>query len=221
MLDALGQRDDPLLDLAMELERVVLADDYFIERKLYPNVDFYSGISASSAPWGCHRRCSPRFSPSPARSAGCPLERDDRGPRNPPLSPARVLYPSRRARRRADCRTRDPRGSRRLKSAQTMPAPLRTPDQRLYKRSVPYCQLSSCRYMRFNHPLGPASNSAANSAAGPNSAPRIPLPADSPNCRQQYDLSMIITLRGRFSGRSEAFVPAIRESACPSRGADR
>ena len=44
MLDALGQRDDPLLDLAMELERVVLADDYFIERKLYPNVDFYSGI---------------------------------------------------------------------------------------------------------------------------------------------------------------------------------
>jgi len=39
-----GQRDDPLLELAMELERVVLADDYFIERKLYPNVDFYSGI---------------------------------------------------------------------------------------------------------------------------------------------------------------------------------
>jgi citrate synthase len=44
VLDALGQRDDPLLELAMELERVVLADDYFIERKLYPNVDFYSGI---------------------------------------------------------------------------------------------------------------------------------------------------------------------------------
>ena len=44
MLDALGRSDDPLLELAMELERVVLADDYFIERKLYPNVDFYSGI---------------------------------------------------------------------------------------------------------------------------------------------------------------------------------
>src|SRR6266478_195832 len=44
VLDALGQRDDPLLELATELERVVLADDYFIERKLYPNVDFYSGI---------------------------------------------------------------------------------------------------------------------------------------------------------------------------------
>jgi len=44
VLDALGQRDDPLLTLAMELERVTLQDDYFIERKLYPNVDFYSGI---------------------------------------------------------------------------------------------------------------------------------------------------------------------------------
>jgi citrate synthase len=44
VLDALGKHDDPLLQLAMELERVVLADDYFIERKLYPNVDFYSGI---------------------------------------------------------------------------------------------------------------------------------------------------------------------------------
>ena len=44
VLDALGQRDDPLLELAMELERITLEDDYFIERKLYPNVDFYSGI---------------------------------------------------------------------------------------------------------------------------------------------------------------------------------
>jgi citrate synthase len=44
VLDTLGQIDDPLLELAMEMERVVLADDCFIERKLYPNVDFYSGI---------------------------------------------------------------------------------------------------------------------------------------------------------------------------------
>jgi citrate synthase len=36
--------DDPLLDLAQELEEVALSDDYFVERKLYPNVDFYSGI---------------------------------------------------------------------------------------------------------------------------------------------------------------------------------
>jgi citrate synthase len=36
--------DDPLLDVARRLEEVALSDDYFIERKLYPNVDFYSGI---------------------------------------------------------------------------------------------------------------------------------------------------------------------------------
>ena len=36
--------EDPLLELAMELERIALEDDYFVERKLYPNVDFYSGI---------------------------------------------------------------------------------------------------------------------------------------------------------------------------------
>jgi citrate synthase len=44
VLDALGIRDEPLLDLAMELERIALEDDYFVERKLFPNVDFYSGI---------------------------------------------------------------------------------------------------------------------------------------------------------------------------------
>ena len=37
-------RQDPLLDIAKHLEEVALSDDYFIERKLYPNVDFYSGI---------------------------------------------------------------------------------------------------------------------------------------------------------------------------------
>jgi citrate synthase len=44
VLDELDIRDEPLLDLAMELERIALEDDYFVERKLYPNVDFYSGI---------------------------------------------------------------------------------------------------------------------------------------------------------------------------------
>jgi citrate synthase len=43
VLDKLGV-DDPILDLAKQLEEVALSDDYFIERKLYPNVDFYSGI---------------------------------------------------------------------------------------------------------------------------------------------------------------------------------
>ena len=43
VLDRLGQHDD-LLDIALNLEEVALQDDYFVERKLYPNVDFYSGI---------------------------------------------------------------------------------------------------------------------------------------------------------------------------------
>ena len=44
VLKELGIKDEPLLDLALELERIALEDEYFIERKLYPNVDFYSGI---------------------------------------------------------------------------------------------------------------------------------------------------------------------------------
>ncbi|MDX1581307.1 MAG: citrate synthase [Alphaproteobacteria bacterium] len=44
VLKELGIEDDPLLDLAMELEKIALEDGYFIEKKLYPNVDFYSGI---------------------------------------------------------------------------------------------------------------------------------------------------------------------------------
>ena len=45
VLNQLGITDDPLLDVAMELERIALNDDYFIEKKLYPNIDFYSGIT--------------------------------------------------------------------------------------------------------------------------------------------------------------------------------
>ena len=44
VLNELGLRDDRLFKLAMELERIALEDEYFVERKLYPNVDFYSGI---------------------------------------------------------------------------------------------------------------------------------------------------------------------------------
>jgi citrate synthase len=43
VLDALGVKDD-LLDIAKELEQIALDDDYFIQRKLYPNVDFYTGV---------------------------------------------------------------------------------------------------------------------------------------------------------------------------------
>ena len=44
VLGELGINDEPLLDLAMELERIAIHDEYFVSRKLYPNVDFYSGI---------------------------------------------------------------------------------------------------------------------------------------------------------------------------------
>ena len=44
VLKSLGVTNEPLLDIAMELEEIALKDGYFIERKLYPNVDFYSGI---------------------------------------------------------------------------------------------------------------------------------------------------------------------------------
>ena len=45
VLTEIGIKDDPLLDVALELERIALHDDYFIEKKLYPNIDFYSGIT--------------------------------------------------------------------------------------------------------------------------------------------------------------------------------
>ena len=48
VLDELGKHDEPLLQVALELERIALSDEYFIERKLYPNVDFYSGITLSA-----------------------------------------------------------------------------------------------------------------------------------------------------------------------------
>jgi citrate synthase len=44
VLNELGLQDDPLFKLAMTLEKIALEDEYFVSRKLYPNVDFYSGI---------------------------------------------------------------------------------------------------------------------------------------------------------------------------------
>ena len=44
LLDHLGLKNDPKLAIAMELEKIALEDEYFVEKKLYPNVDFYSGI---------------------------------------------------------------------------------------------------------------------------------------------------------------------------------
>ena len=48
VLAELGLQDDPLFKLAMELEKIALNDEYFVSRKLYPNVDFYSGIVQSA-----------------------------------------------------------------------------------------------------------------------------------------------------------------------------
>jgi len=45
VLGELGLRDDPLLEVAMELEKIALNDEYFVDKKLYPNIDFYSGIT--------------------------------------------------------------------------------------------------------------------------------------------------------------------------------
>jgi citrate synthase len=45
VLEEVGHQDDPLLKVAMELERIALQDDYFVKKKLYPNIDFYSGIT--------------------------------------------------------------------------------------------------------------------------------------------------------------------------------
>ena len=48
VLSRLGRSDNPLFELALRLEEIALQDDYFVERKLYPNVDFYSGIIYSA-----------------------------------------------------------------------------------------------------------------------------------------------------------------------------
>ncbi|MDF3034897.1 MAG: gltA [Paucimonas sp.] len=48
VLHELGLQNDPLFKLAMALEKIALEDDYFVQRKLYPNVDFYSGIVQSA-----------------------------------------------------------------------------------------------------------------------------------------------------------------------------
>lgn len=48
VLEAVGAHESPLFKIALELERIALEDDYFIQKKLYPNVDFYSGITLSA-----------------------------------------------------------------------------------------------------------------------------------------------------------------------------
>ena len=70
VLNEIGIKDDPLLDVAIELEQIALQDEYFIEKKLYPNIDFYSGITLKA--WASRSACSLCCSRSRARSAGSP-----------------------------------------------------------------------------------------------------------------------------------------------------
>jgi citrate synthase len=48
VLEVMGKKDDELLKVAVELEKIALNDDYFVQKKLYPNIDFYSGITLSA-----------------------------------------------------------------------------------------------------------------------------------------------------------------------------
>ena len=48
VLTEIGKKDDKILQVALELEKIALKDDYFIEKKLYPNIDFYSGITLNA-----------------------------------------------------------------------------------------------------------------------------------------------------------------------------
>lgn len=70
VLEELGLQDDPLFKLAMELEKIALSDEYFVSRKLYPNVG--STRASCNRRWVSRCRCSPVSSPWPAPSAGSP-----------------------------------------------------------------------------------------------------------------------------------------------------
>ena len=89
VLTELGIKDDPLLDVAMELEKIALHDDYFIEKKLYPNIDFYSGITLKAMGFpdhDVHRAVRGR----PHSRLDRAVEGNDRGsaPENRPAAPA-------------------------------------------------------------------------------------------------------------------------------------
>ncbi len=60
VLNELGYKGDPLLEVALELERIALHDEYFLDKKLYPNVDFYSGITLKAMGFPTTSSLSPR-----------------------------------------------------------------------------------------------------------------------------------------------------------------
>ena len=91
VLNELGIKDDPLLDVAMELEQIALKDEYFIEKKLYPNVDFYSGITLKAMGFptvDVHGAVRAR----PHGRLDRAVEGDDRGPVAEDRPPAPALH---------------------------------------------------------------------------------------------------------------------------------
>ena len=99
------RRHDPLLDLARELEQIALEDDYFIERRLYPNVDFYTGVlykamgfPAADVHGAVRHRPPPGLDRALARGERRPDDEDRPPPaalRGPDGAPPRPLTPSR------------------------------------------------------------------------------------------------------------------------------
>jgi len=100
LLQKLGHRDE-LLDIALKLEGVALSDPYFVERKLYPNVDFYTGsdLQGDGLPaQDVHRSVRS----GPAARLDRPVARDDPGPRDQDRPPPSGLHRGHRAQVRAD-----------------------------------------------------------------------------------------------------------------------
>ena len=88
VLDELGMHNDPLLKVAIELERIALQDEYFIEKKLYPNIDFYSGITLKALGFP-DQHVHGAVRAGPHRRLDRAVEGDDRGsaPEDRPAAP--------------------------------------------------------------------------------------------------------------------------------------
>ena len=95
VLDLLGIQNNPTLQVAKELERIALEDDYFVSKKLYPNVDFYSGIILDAMGFPVSM-FTPIFALSRTVGWISPVEGDDRAIR-PRRSGGRVSFTSGRS----------------------------------------------------------------------------------------------------------------------------
>ena len=96
ILEKLGQ-NDPLLEIAKGLEEIALADDYFVERKLYPNVDFYTGLIYKAMGFES-KMFTVLFAIGRLPGLDRPVARDDDRPRDEDRPPAPDLHRRARAR---------------------------------------------------------------------------------------------------------------------------